>query len=151
MRALIQRVSRATVQVDNAQVGQCGHGLLVFLGVGPEDTEKDAQWLANKIATLRIFKDDEDRMNWSLVDIQGEALVVSQFTLYGDCRKGRRPSFVGSAPPSLAEPLYETFADLLATRVAMLQEAVALLATARARWKRCGELWRASVGQVFPL
>jgi len=115
MRALIQRVSRATVQVDNAQVGQCGHGLLVFLGVGPEDTEKDAQWLANKIATLRIFKDDEDRMNWSLVDIQGEALVVSQFTLYGDCRKGRRPSFVGSAPPSLAEPLYETFADLLAT------------------------------------
>ena len=83
------------------------------LGVGPEDTEKEAHWLARKVAGLRIFPDESDRMNLSLTDVEGEALVVSQFTLYGDCRKGRRPSFVGSAPPSLAEPLYERFAALL--------------------------------------
>jgi len=113
MRALLQRVTHARVSVDGTQVGQCGRGLLVFLGVGPEDTEKEAHWLARKVAGLRIFPDESDRMHLSLTDVVGEALVVSQFTLYGDCRKGRRPSFVGSAPPSLAEPLYERFAALL--------------------------------------
>jgi D-tyrosyl-tRNA(Tyr) deacylase len=113
MRALIQRVSTASVVVNDEQVGRCGRGLLVFLGVGPEDSEQDARWLAKKIAGLRIFPDGEGRMNLGLTDIAGEALVISQFTLYGDCRKGRRPSFVGSAPPDLAEPLYERFAELL--------------------------------------
>ena len=113
MRALIQRVSHAKVTVDGATVGRCGRGLLVFLGVGPTDTATQASWLAKKIAGLRIFPDENDRMNLSLTDIQGEALVVSQFTLYGDCKKGRRPSFVGSAPPEIAEPLYHQFSEFL--------------------------------------
>jgi D-tyrosyl-tRNA(Tyr) deacylase len=113
MRALIQRVSHASVKVEGERVGQCGRGLLVLLGVGPEDTEKEATWMAKKISGLRIFPDGSGRMNLSLTDIQGQALVISQFTLYGDCRKGRRPSFVGSAAPGLAEPLYERFSELL--------------------------------------
>jgi len=113
MRALIQRVTRASVRVDNEVIGQCQRGFLILIGVGPNDQEKDAQWLAKKISGLRVFPDDNGRMNLSLLDVQGEALVVSQFTLYGDCRKGRRPSFVGSAPPDLAETLYEGFVTLL--------------------------------------
>jgi len=114
MRAVLQRVSSASVDVDGATVGRCGAGLLILLGVAPEDDEKAARWLARKLAGLRIFPDDDGKMNRSVVDVGGEALVISQFTLYGDCRKGRRPSFVKSAPPSLAEPLYERFCDLLA-------------------------------------
>ncbi len=114
MRALIQRVSRATVRVDGEHVGQCSQGLLVLLGVAPQDDEAAASWLAKKLAGLRIFPDEQGRMNLSLQDIGGSALVVSQFTLYGDCSKGRRPSFVKSAPPELAEPLYERFCELLA-------------------------------------
>ncbi len=113
MRAVVQRVSEASVTVDGAVTGRVGRGVLVLLGVGPEDAEAQARWLAGKIAGLRIFPDDQGRMNRSLVDDGLGALVVSQFTLYGDVRKGRRPSFVGAAPPELAEPLYERFCALL--------------------------------------
>ena len=113
MKALIQRVTRATVSVDSHRIGRCERGFLILLGVGPHDQETDARWLAQKIAGLRVFPDKDGRMNLSLMDIQGEALVVSQFTLYGDCSKGRRPSFVGSAPPMLAERLYDRFVKLL--------------------------------------
>jgi D-tyrosyl-tRNA(Tyr) deacylase len=114
MRALIQRVSRASVRVDDEIVGTCGQGLLVLLGVAPADDEATAGWMAKKLAGLRIFPDEQGRMNLSLLDIGGSVLVISQFTLYGDCRKGRRPSFIQSAPPQLAEPLYERFCELLA-------------------------------------
>lgn len=109
----MQRVTRASVTVDQRMVGAIDAGLLVLLGVAPEDGEAEIRWLAAKLATLRIFPDDEGRMNRSLLDCGGEALVVSQFTLYGSVRKGRRPSFVGAARPELAEPLYERFCDVL--------------------------------------
>ena len=115
MRALLQRVSRASVTVDGNVVGQIGQGLLVLLGVGQEDSEVEVKTLADKIVHLRIFGDDEGKMNRSLLDVGGEVLVVSQFTLYADVRKGRRPSFTDAAPPSLAEPLVERFKDALAT------------------------------------
>lgn len=99
MRACIQRVSQAKVVVENETSGEIGRGLLVLLGVAPEDTQEDLTWLAEKIIKLRIFADEEGKMNLSLADIAGEMLVVSQFTLYGDCRKGRRPSFINAAPP----------------------------------------------------
>ena len=107
MRALIQRVSHASVTVEGECVGKIEKGLLVLLGVGPQDTEKQADFLAEKCANLRIFVDENDKMNLSLLDIGGEMLVVSQFTLYADCRKGNRPSFVKAAPPAQAEALYE--------------------------------------------
>ncbi|MGC6491501.1 MAG: D-aminoacyl-tRNA deacylase [Myxococcota bacterium] len=113
MRVLLQRVSEASVRVEGQLVGEIGQGLLLFLGVGPGDTAAEGKWLAEKTAGLRIFEDDDGRMNRSVTDVGGSALVVSQFTLYGDCRKGRRPSFVGAAPPSLAEPLYDTFCEQL--------------------------------------
>jgi D-tyrosyl-tRNA(Tyr) deacylase len=109
MRAVVQRVSRAGVTVDGEVVGSVGRGLLVLLGVGPADTEDGARWLADKVVGLRIFPDDQGKMNRDVSETGGGVLVVSQFTLYGDCRKGRRPSFVGAAPPELAEPLYEAF------------------------------------------
>ena len=109
MRALIQRVSHASVTVEGERVGEIEKGLLVLLGVGPQDTEKQADFLAEKCANLRIFTDENDKMNLSLLDIGGEMLVVSQFTLYADCRKGKRPSFTGAALPELAVPLYEQF------------------------------------------
>ena len=113
MRALIQRVQSASVSIDGETVGSIQRGLLILLGVTHTDTEEDAAYLAEKTANLRIFRDSEDKMNLSLLDIHGEALVVSQFTLYGDCRKGRRPGFSDAARPELAEPLYEKFKDLL--------------------------------------
>ena len=113
MRALIQRVTQAAVTVDQKTVGTCKRGFLVLLGVGPDDSETDAQWLAKKIASLRDFPDDDGKMGRSITDISGSCLVISQFTLYGDCRKGRRPSFIGSAHPDLAKPLYEHFVTLL--------------------------------------
>jgi D-tyrosyl-tRNA(Tyr) deacylase len=109
MRAVVQRVTRARVTVDDAVVGEIGPGLLVLFGVAPTDTPTEANWLADKIVGLRIFRDDDDKMNRSVADVKGGVLVVSQFTLYGDCRKGRRPSFIGAAPPELAETLYEAF------------------------------------------
>ena len=114
MRALIQRVSHASVTVDGKVVGQIGHGLLVLLGVGQDDSEVQVKALADKIVYLRIFGDDEGKMNRSLLDIGGQVLVVSQFTLYADMRRGRRPSFTNAAPPSLAEPLVERFKAAIA-------------------------------------
>ena len=109
MRACIQRVHKASVTVDGEIVGQIGRGLLVLLGVGQDDEEQDARQISERTCGLRIFEDDEGKMNRSLEEIGGELLVVSQFTLFGDCRKGRRPSFTRAAPPELAERLYETF------------------------------------------
>jgi len=114
MRALVQRVSRAEVVVDDAVVGAIGGGLLMLLGVGQGDTDADAAWLAEKVANLRIFTDGEGKMNLSLLETGGAALVVSQFTLYGDARKGRRPSFTGAAEPDEANRLYEQFCTQLA-------------------------------------
>jgi len=114
MRAVVQRVSEASVAVDGAVVGSVDQGLLVLLGVAPGDGPANVAWLAKKVAQLRIFEDDEGRMNRGLIEVGGGALVVSQFTLYGDTRKGRRPSFVGAAPPDVAQPLYEQFCEALA-------------------------------------
>jgi D-tyrosyl-tRNA(Tyr) deacylase len=113
MRAVVQRVKESRVEVKNRVVGQIGPGLLILLGVGQDDTLKDCEYLANKISHLRIFSDEKGFMNLSLLDIKGAALVVSQFTLWGDCRKGRRPSFVKAAPPEPARDLYEHFVELL--------------------------------------
>lgn len=107
MRALVQRVSRAAVEVDGEQVAAIGRGLLVLLGVRTGDTAEQADRLAGKVERLRVFEDAEGRMNLSVREVGGELLCVSQFTLYGDARKGNRPSFVDAAPPELAEPLYE--------------------------------------------
>lgn len=109
MRAVVQRVSSASVTVDSDVVGEIACGFLVLLGVGNEDAEADAVSLAEKIAGLRVFKDDNGKMNLSLKDVDGRMLVVSQFTLFGDCRKGRRPSFVEAARPEKAALLYECF------------------------------------------
>jgi D-tyrosyl-tRNA(Tyr) deacylase len=109
MRACIQRVSEARVTVDCDVAGQIGRGLVVLLGIGTGDGEAEASWLAEKIVGLRIFEDDASKMNHSLAEVGGAMLVVSQFTLYGDCRKGRRPSFITAAKPELAERLYEDF------------------------------------------
>lgn len=109
MRAVIQRVSRAKVTVDGEITGEIGQGILVLLGVSRDDTEKEALYLLDKTVNLRIFEDAEGKMNLSLLDISGELLVVSQFTLYGDARKGRRPSFIDAAAPAEANRLYEFF------------------------------------------
>ena len=109
MRAVIQRVSRASVTVDRRVAGEIGAGLMVLLGVGKTDNQEAAAYLAEKIANLRIFPDDAGKMNLSLLDIRGSALVVSQFTLYGDTRAGRRPSFIQAALPEEANRLYEEF------------------------------------------
>jgi D-tyrosyl-tRNA(Tyr) deacylase len=111
MRAVVQRVAEARVRIAGEVVGDIGRGLLVLLGVTQADTPDNARWLADKIVGLRIFADAEDKMNLSVADVQGGVLVVSQFTLYGDCAKGRRPSFVDAAPPEIAIPLYEKFID----------------------------------------
>ena len=111
MIAVVQRVTESRVRVQDQTVGKIGPGLLVLLGVSPSDSEKDADYLADKLVHLRIFEDKKGKINLSLLDIGGEMLVVSQFTLLGDCRKGRRPSFVRAAPPDRAEALYETFMD----------------------------------------
>src|SRR2546421_13099233 len=114
MRALVQRVSQASVTVDEQVVSQIGWGLLVLLGVGQGDGEAQVKTLVDKIVYLRIFGDDEGKMNRSLLDIGGEVLVISQFTLYADVRRGRRPSFTDAAPPAVAEPLVERFNVALA-------------------------------------
>jgi D-tyrosyl-tRNA(Tyr) deacylase len=111
MRAVVQRVSRAKVTVNNSISGEIGLGLLVLLGVGHEDTEADTTYLAEKIAGLRIFEDEEGKMNRSVQDVGGSVLAVSQFTLYGDVRRGKRPSFDAAAPPEQARRLYEFFVE----------------------------------------
>lgn len=111
MRALIQRVSSASVKVSDKTVGKIGQGLVILLGITHDDTEADVKFLADKCVNLRIFCDEDDKMNRSLLDIGGEALIISQFTLYGDARKGRRPGFSEAARPDHAIPLYEKFVE----------------------------------------
>ena len=113
MRAVVQRVSRAAVRVAGEEVGKIGRGLLVLVAAGTGDTSEDAAWLADKVASLRIFPDSDGQLNRALADVGGAILAVSQFTLYGDCRKGRRPSFVGALPPGPAEALYLEFVGRL--------------------------------------
>src|SRR6266481_1289325 len=109
MRAVVQRVTRASVTVDHEIVGEIRNGLVVLLGIARDDTEKDADYLIEKIAALRIFDDESGRMNRSVTDVHGGVLIVSQFTLYGDVRRGLRPSWIEAAAPAVAEPLYEFF------------------------------------------
>ena len=113
MRGVVQRVSRARVTVSGASVGEIGQGLMILLGIGRDDSSAVAVSMANKIAHLRIFEDDQRKMNCSLLDVKGSALVVSQFTLYGDARGQRRPSFIAAAPPEQAKLLYEEFSEAL--------------------------------------
>ena len=114
MRAVLQRVSRGSVTIGGSPVAHIGRGIVVLLGVGQGDTEADAAWLAEKIAYLRIFEDEAGKTNLSALDVKGEAIVVSQFTLYADTSRGRRPGFSYAAPPDVAEPLVRRFAQLLA-------------------------------------
>ena len=116
MRAVVQRVKSASVTVDGERVSEIGAGVLIFLGVAHEDTSTEVEYIANKITNLRIFEDAEGKMNCSLLETGGAALVVSQFTLYGDCRKGRRPSFINAARPEVANALYEAFIAALEKR-----------------------------------
>ncbi|MFC4600365.1 D-aminoacyl-tRNA deacylase [Cohnella hongkongensis] len=116
MKVVLQRVSEAKVTVQGEAVGAIGKGLLLLVGVGQEDTEQDLAWMADKLAGLRIFEDEAGKMNLSVEDVGGEVLSVSQFTLYGDCRKGRRPNFMGAARPEQAEALYDKFNELLGAR-----------------------------------
>jgi D-aminoacyl-tRNA deacylase len=116
MRAVLQRVQKGSVSVQGETIAKIGPGLVILLGIGPQDGEAQVTQLVEKIATLRIFEDDAGKMNRSVLDIGGEAIVVSQFTLYADTRKGRRPSFTGAAGPDLAQPLVEIFASCLSAR-----------------------------------
>ena len=109
MRAVLTRVKSASVEIDGEIVGKIGQGFLILLGVGPEDTKEHSRYLAEKILGLRVFEDENGKMNLGLSDVGGQVLVVSQFTLYGNCRKGRRPSFTEAAPPALGNELYEQF------------------------------------------
>ena len=113
MKAVIQRVSSASVSVDNTQISSINNGFLILLGVQQGDDEKDLEYLVNKTAGMRIFKDDKQHMNLSIKDVNGEALVVSQFTLCADTHKGRRPSFIHAAPPEIAEQMYQQFCEQL--------------------------------------
>ncbi|MBI5486935.1 MAG: D-tyrosyl-tRNA(Tyr) deacylase [Deltaproteobacteria bacterium] len=116
MRAVVQRVGEASVSVEGREIARIGRGLVVYLGVGRGDGEPEVTWLAEKIANLRIFENDRSHFDQSVLDVGGAALVVSQFTLYGDCRRGRRPSFEAALPPEEAEPLYEKFLAALAAQ-----------------------------------
>jgi len=113
MRALLQRVSKASVTVDGQTISKIGKGLLILLGIGQGDGEEQAKFLAEKIANLRVFEDDQAKTNLSILDVKGETIVVLQFTLYADTRKGRRPSFIDAALPEVAEPLVDRFIELL--------------------------------------
>ena len=120
MRAVIQRATRASVSVDHEIVGEIGNGLVVLLGIARDDIEKDADYLVEKIAALRIFDDESGRVNRSVKEIHGGVLIVSQFTLYGDVRRGLRPSWIDAAPPEIAEPLYEYFVQQARTLIAQV-------------------------------
>ena len=111
MRALLQRVSQARVIIAGETVGEIERGILTLLGITHHDTPEQAEWLADKVVGLRIFEDDDGKMNRDVIEVGGGVLIVSQFTLYGDCRKGRRPSFIEAAPPAIAVPLYAAFVD----------------------------------------
>jgi D-tyrosyl-tRNA(Tyr) deacylase len=124
MRAVVQRVSEGSVEVEGAVVASVGRGLLVLLGVGKGDSESDLDYMVDKILNLRVFEDSNGKMNLSLLDVGGEMLVVSQFTLYGDCRKGRRPSFSDSADPAVAEPMYLRFIEKVRSRGVRVGEGV---------------------------
>lgn len=124
MRAVIQRVRRASVTVDGECVGRIGPGLLVLLAAAHDDGSEQVKWMADKIVGLRIFSDDEGKMNLGLDRVGGEMLIVSQFTLYGDCRKGKRPSFAGSAKPDTAEAMYEQFVHAVKDRGITVQTGV---------------------------
>lgn len=112
MRAVVQRASRASITIDGKTTAAIGPGLVILLGIRASDTANEAKWLLDKIVNLRIFEDPDGKMNVSLADTGGEMLIVSQFTLYGDCRKGRRPGFSDAAPPAIAEPLYNRFIEM---------------------------------------
>ena len=116
MRAVVQRVAEASVRVDSQEIARIGRGLVVLLGVGVEDADEDAEYMASKISGLRIFDDRQGKMNLSVTDVGGAVLVISQFTLYGDCRKGRRPSFTNAAEPAKAKALYEAVVEKLLAR-----------------------------------
>ena len=120
---MLQRVSRAVVRVDGKVTGQIGVGFVILAGFAPGDTEETLTWMAEKILSLRLFRDADDKMNRSLDEAHGAVLVVSQFTLYGDARKGRRPSFIDAAPPEVAKPLYERFVGILKERGALKGQA----------------------------
>lgn len=124
MRLVLQRVKEAHVHVDGKTVGSISSGLLILIGVASSDTRKDAEYLADKVIYLRIFSDAERRMNRSILEVGGSLLVVSQFTLYGDCKKGRRPSFDQAAPPKQARELYEYFVERLSSRNVIVQTGV---------------------------
>lgn len=124
MRAVVQRVASAKVEVDNRITGEIGRGLLILIAVHEQDTEKDIKWMVDKLLNLRLFTDEEGKMNLSCLDIGGELLIVSQFTLYGDCRKGRRPSYSHSAPVQLAEPMYHRFVEQMKSSGLKVQEGV---------------------------
>ncbi len=117
MKAVIQRVKQAKVEVDGKTVGQISEGFLIFLGAGKKDSESDCEKLADKISKLRIFSDENDKINLSVNDVNGNILVVSQFTLYADCRKGNRPSFINACEPSRAEKLYDFFMQCLKAKI----------------------------------
>ena len=117
MRAVVQRVNRASITIEAENVGKIGKGLVVLLGVARDDTEKDAEYLAEKISSLRVFDDSEGRMNLSVGEVGGSLLIVSQFTLYGDVRRGLRPSWIEAADPEAAEPLYESFVARARVRI----------------------------------
>ena len=124
MRMVCQRVSEAQVKVNDKPVGQIGKGLLVYISVGRDDTEKDALFMADKLVRLRIFSDERGKMNLSVRDIGGGILLISNFTLHGDCRKGRRPSFDAAAEPELAQQLYEKVSELIAERGIVVERGV---------------------------
>ncbi len=124
MRIVIQRVERASVSVDRKMVGAIGKGFLVLLGVGAEDTEADCERLAKKLIGLRIFEDENGKTNLSLKDVNGELLIISQFTLYADCRKGNRPNFLMAKEPTEAERLYELFCGLCAREIPVVERGI---------------------------
>jgi D-aminoacyl-tRNA deacylase len=124
VRAVVQRVKKSAVEVDDRQVGVIGQGILVFLGVGQDDGQEDVDYMAEKISNLRIFEDNDGKMNLSLLDVQGEALIISQFTLFGDCRKGRRPNFMEAASPDKAIELYDKFVQKVKAMGVNTQEGI---------------------------
>ena len=124
MRAVVQRVSEASVSVEGKLTGRIGPGLCALIGVGQADSEEDARWLADKIVDLRIFEDEAGKMNRSLLDSKGKLLAISQFTLFGDARKGSRPGFIDAARPEVAQPLYDRFCALCRGRGVEVQEGV---------------------------
>lgn len=115
MRAILQRVSKASVTIDNSETNAIRKGIVAFIAVKPSDTQDDIDYIVSKMINLRIFEDSEGKMNKSLIDINGDLLIISQFTLYGDCRKGRRPSFTQAGSPKIAEPIYNRFIETIIT------------------------------------